>query len=131
MQERSMMFPRAFSLGLLVCIMLAMGAARLSAQATSGAITGVVSDQTGAVAAGAAVTVRHLETNATRAATTEADGRFNFAGLPVGPYELTVELSGFAKYVRTGIVLLLNQVAVINPELKPAASWAGLPAAAS
>src|SRR4029453_16709879 len=90
------------------------------AQVTSGTIAGVVTDQTGAVIAGSTVTVRHFETNATRAAVTENDGRYTFPGLPVGPYELTVEMPGFARYVRAGIFLLLNQVALVNPELRPA-----------
>ncbi len=91
------------------------------AQATTATITGTVLDQSGATVAGATVTVRNLDTNATRSATTEADGRYNFPGLPVGPYELSAELKGFTKYVRGPINLVLNQVAVVNPELRPAA----------
>lgn len=90
------------------------------AQATSGTISGTVTDQSGASAGGATVSVRNLDTNVTRTAATEADGRFNFPGLLVGRYELTAELKGFAKYVRGPITLVLNQEAVVNPELTPA-----------
>jgi hypothetical protein len=89
-------------------------------QATSGTISGTVTDQSGGSVAGAVVTVRNLDTNVARTATTEADGRFNFPGLLVGRYELTAESKGFAKYVRGPINLVLNQEAVVNPELKPA-----------
>ena len=89
----------------------------LLGQATTGTISGVVSDGTAPVP-GAVVTVHDLDTNATRSVTTEADGRFYFLGLPVGPYEITVEKQGFGKYQQGPIVLLLNQVAVVNVSLK-------------
>src|SRR3712207_8032762 len=37
----------------------------------------------------------------------------------VGAYELTVETSGFAKYVQTGITLALNQPAIVDVTMKP------------
>src|SRR5579883_1717483 len=91
-----------------------------SAQATGGTISGLVTDQTGATIPQAAVSVRNLETNLARSAKTEADGRFHFSGLLVGPYELTVDAAGFGKYTRGPITLVLNQEAVINAELQPA-----------
>ncbi len=111
---------RGCVLALSLCPILLISSATMFGQATTGTIAGVVTDQSGAVVAGARVTVRNLDTNAGRTVTTEADGRYSFPGLPVGPYELTAELTGFSKYVRGGIVLLLNQVAVVNPELRPA-----------
>jgi len=108
---------------LLVALLLAACALPTAVwgQATSGTISGTVTDQSGAAVAGAAVSVRNLDTNVTRSATTEVNGRFSFPGLLVGRYELTAELRGFTKYVRGPINLVLNQEAVINPELKPAA----------
>ena len=50
--------------------------------------------------------------------TTDAEGRFRFANLPVGNYQVTVEAGGFAKYVRTGITLVLNQEAVVEVPMK-------------
>src|SRR5258708_38956659 len=81
----------------------------LLGQATTGTISGVVSDGTAPVP-DAVVTVHDLDTNATRSARTEADGRFYFLGLPVGPYEITVEKQGFVKYRQVPRPLLLNQV---------------------
>lgn len=88
-------------------------------QATTGTISGVVLDKSGASVARATVTVRNLDTNATRTATTESDGRYSFPGLPVGPYEVAAQLTGFTKYTRGPVNLLLNQVAIVNPELSP------------
>ncbi len=106
--------------GLLVCALFLASARQAFGQATAGTISGTVVDQQGGSVPRAAVTVKNLETNAARSVTTEEDGRFLFAGLPVGRYEVTIERSGFAKYVRGPIVLLLNQVAVVNAELKAA-----------
>ena len=39
--------------------------------------------------------------------------------MPVGNYELTVELAGFARYVRDGVTLAVNQVAVVEVECDP------------
>lgn len=89
-------------------------------QSTSGTISGTVMDQSGAAVPAVVVTVRNLDTNATRSVTTGNDGRYSFSGLPVSRYELTTHLAGFAKYVRGPINLELNQVAIVNPELHPA-----------
>lgn len=89
-------------------------------QLTGGTISGTVMDQSGAPVGGAAVTARNLATNVARTATTEGDGRFRFLALLVGRYEVTIELKGFARYVRGPITLDLNQVAVIDPQIQPA-----------
>lgn len=89
-------------------------------QGTTGTISGVISDPSSGTVAGANVAVRNLDTNGTHSTTTEGDGRFTFPGLPVGPYEVSVDKSGFAKYTQGPIFLILNQVAVLNITLKPA-----------
>lgn len=92
-----------------------------NAQSTSGAISGVVSDQQGAVVANAAVMARNVATNESRSTTTDSEGRFRFPNLQVGDYEITAQASGFAKYVRTGVTLLLNQEAIVNVTLATSA----------
>jgi hypothetical protein len=92
------------------------------AQATTGTISGTVHDLQGAVIAGAAVTVHKFDTNFERSLITESDGRFRFPGLAIGPYELTVEHTGFACYTRGPILLLLDQDAIVNPVLQVAAA---------
>ena len=64
-------------------------------------VGGQVTDQQGAVVPGAMVTARQTETNVTAAATTDQDGRFRFPFLKVGPYEIRVQLQGFADSTRT------------------------------
>ena len=88
------------------------------AQSSTGSISGTVSDERQAVVAGATVTVRNVETGLSRTATVDSSGRYNFVNLPVGSYELSVESPNFAKYVQTGIVLVVNQNAVVDATLQ-------------
>src|SRR6266478_1882715 len=106
----------------LVCVVCLVSAHQAFGQATPGTISGTVQDVQGDMVAGATVTVRSLDTNLKRSQVTGADGRVRFLGLAIGPYELTVEHTGFARYVRGPIMLLLNQDAVVNPTLEVAAA---------
>ena len=58
--------------------------------------------------------------NSAREVLTAPDGRFRVPQLPVGNYEVTVEKSGFAKYVQRPIVLRLNQDADLQIKLQVA-----------
>src|SRR5438045_3105174 len=86
---------------------------------TSGSISGEVRDEKQAVITAATVTLRNISTNETRTAQTNADGRYHFASVPVGAYEITVESAGFAKYQKSGIKLALHQSAVVDDKMKP------------
>jgi len=60
-----------------------------------GSIAGRVTDPQGAAVGGAEVSVRQIETNIQAASVTDSLGRFRFAFLRVGRYELHVGKSGF------------------------------------
>ena len=64
-------------------------------------ISGRVSDASSAVVEGAAVTARQADTNMTRTATSDRDGRFRVPFLPVGEYRVRVHKPGFSDVVRT------------------------------
>ncbi len=64
-------------------------------------LSGVVTDPTGAIISGASVTARQTETDLTSTAVTDREGRFRFAYLKVGPYEINVHQKGFADSVRS------------------------------
>ncbi|HEX8560248.1 MAG TPA: carboxypeptidase regulatory-like domain-containing protein [Pyrinomonadaceae bacterium] len=106
-------------LPLLVAALLTAYAPPAAAQ-TTGTISGAAADEKGGAIAGASVTARNVETNLSRTAQTDADGRYRFTGMPVGGYEITVEAANFAKYVQTGVQLLLNQDAVVDVTMRPA-----------
>jgi hypothetical protein len=102
-------------------LLLLLTSAAVPAQSTIGSIQGVVRDNQGGVIPGATVTLRNIDTNATRSLVTDAEGSYRFLNTPVGHYELTVELTGFTRYLRSGLTLALNQDAVVDAELRPAA----------
>jgi hypothetical protein len=88
------------------------------AQVTTGEILGVVQDTSGAVVPNAQVTVKNLDTNATREVVAGADGRYRFPALPVGRYEVQVVKQGFATFRQGPIVLMLNQSATVDVKLQ-------------
>jgi hypothetical protein len=55
--------------------------------------------------------MRNVDTGFSQSATTDQSGAFLFPRLPVGNYELRVELPGFSTYVQTGITLTVDQAA--------------------
>jgi Carboxypeptidase regulatory-like domain/TonB-dependent Receptor Plug Domain len=89
-----------------------------SAQVVTAAISGKVEDPTGAGVSGANVTVKSLETGATRTITTDDAGNYKVLSLPLGPQEVKVEKQGFTTQVRTGIKLEVGQQAVVNLQLQ-------------
>ncbi|MFN0120628.1 MAG: carboxypeptidase regulatory-like domain-containing protein [Blastocatellia bacterium] len=101
------MFTRQASL-LLALVLLC--ASILSAQTTNGALRGAVTDPTGAVIPGAAVSVKNTDTSATRAAVSGADGGFTVDNLAPGAYEITVDAKGFQKQIRRLTVLTGSSV---------------------
>ncbi|MBP7779845.1 MAG: TonB-dependent receptor [Acidobacteria bacterium] len=60
-------------------------------------VSGRVSDSQGAVVPGATVTARQVETDVSSSVVSDAGGRFRFAYLRVGTYDLSVQLAGFAE----------------------------------
>lgn len=109
---------KATRVAMLAAALLAFLCCNVMAQ-TSGSISGEVRDEKQAVITGATVTMRNISTNETRTTQTNADGRYHFASVPVGAYEVAVESPGFAKYQQSGITLALNQSAVVDVTMKP------------
>ena len=100
-------------------IALAVFANSTPAQAqVAAAVSGKVEDASGGSVNGATVTVKSLETGATRIAITDDSGIFHIAGLPLGPQEVKAEKNGFKATVRTGIRLEVAQEATVNLRLE-------------
>jgi outer membrane receptor protein involved in Fe transport len=99
----------------LLCLTLACLCATLSAQTTgAGTITGTISDPTGGVVPGAAVTVKNTATGTEQPLATNAAGIYVAQFLQPGAYDITVTKQGFAKTVRTGLTVQVGQVVTVN-----------------
>jgi hypothetical protein len=93
MKERSRFW---IAFGVVLAGLAATPALVLAQTATTGAISGLVADESGGVLPGATVTAVHEPTGTRYTATTGGDGRFNILNVRVGgPYAVTVSLSGF------------------------------------
>jgi len=90
----------------------------VSAQVTTGTISGVVQDPTGAVIPGVAVTAKNVDTGTARAVTTDEGGRYAAPNLPLGNYEVQAQLPGFQTEVRNGVTITVGREAVVNLVLK-------------
>ena len=83
-------------------------------QQDTATIVGTVTDGTGAIVPGATVMVTNVQTNISLTTQTDDRGAFAVPSLRPGEYSLTVELSGFQKTIRTGVILQVAQVARID-----------------
>jgi hypothetical protein len=93
-----------FRLPVLAVALLAASAAITNADA-GGSISGTVEDPGGAVVAGAKVTATETSTRISRATVTDARGFYSFPALPVGRYDLQIDVAGFSPYKQAGIVV--------------------------
>ncbi len=125
MDEKSVILPMRSRLSiiwisLVACLLLAFPTDS-RAQATA-SVVGTIEDPSGATVKDATVTVKIIETGATRVVTTDSEGYFRVLSLPVGPVEVKAEQHGFHAAVGSGINLVVGQQAVVNLtlELAPA-----------
>ena len=111
---------RTWFVGLLA-IVIGILLAPSAAFAQNAQITGSVKDSSGAIIPGATVTARNVDTGLTRTAVTEGSGEYRLPSLPPGRYSVATELSGFSTETRPDIILIIDQTAILNFTLKPAA----------
>jgi hypothetical protein len=95
-------------IGILMC------AALSSYGQTFGQITGLVTDTSGAVVLGAAVTVTNPQTGFTRTEVTNGSGIYTFPTLLPGVYDVKVEKEGFQAEIRRNVALQVEQVARLD-----------------
>ena len=110
-------FSRTLAAAAATLWLLAAGAA---AQDVGGTIFGRIGDESGGGLPGVAVSARNVATGLTRSSVSDAQALYRLVALPVGTYELTFALTGFATEVRSGIRVLVGSQSEINPTLKVA-----------
>src|SRR5690242_15405449 len=88
---------------------------RLNAQGnTSGSILGTVTDAAGALVPNAAIQLKNVGTGQVQQVTTDAQGRYTVADVPIGNYEAQATAPGFQTTVRRGITLTVGAQAVVD-----------------
>ena len=90
----------------------------LGAHAQEASLRGTVTDATGGVLPGAAITALHDASGNVFEAITDARGEYRLP-VRVGIYQVTAQLAGFQTVTRTGIQLLVGQQVVANLEMAP------------
>ncbi|MGE3474147.1 MAG: carboxypeptidase-like regulatory domain-containing protein, partial [Vicinamibacterales bacterium] len=94
---------KAMRFALALCLAALVGSAvPTSAQDFRGRINGTVTDDTGGVLPGVAVTVSSPALIQAQTQVTGADGQYRFIALPPGVYEVAFELAGFQSVKREG-----------------------------
>src|SRR4051812_5768710 len=89
-------------IAVLLCLALP---SMLNAQTVAGQISGRVTDTSGGVLPGVTVTITNVNTGLVVERVTDANGQYVATNLPVGPYSVEANLTGFRKIQRTGFQL--------------------------
>jgi hypothetical protein len=108
--------------GLLLLLMLGTGVGTLPAQTFYGSITGVVTDPSGALAPGVAVTIRESSTTTEYKTVTDKTGSYRVSFLKPGGYTVSFVKDGFDQTVADGLNLVLNQNLVVDGALRMGAA---------
>ena len=87
------------------------------AQQISGAITGTVTDPTGAAVPDAAVKAVNLATNFEVSTQTKANGSYQISQLPAGTYQVTITKAGFKAETHTEILVNGNRTTTVDASL--------------
>jgi hypothetical protein len=87
-------------------------------QSFTASLRGVVTDSTGGAVPGAKVIATELARNIQHQTTADEAGRYTLPSLPPGEYSLSVEASGFKKFVQSKFVLAVQQAATIDAQLQ-------------
>jgi hypothetical protein len=108
-----------FFLSKFCCLILLLASSHLlAAQAGRGAISGLVTDSTGAIVPGASVTAKNIDTGSQLVTKSTASGLYTFISLSPGRYEVSVSAQGFDTLVQKNVLVTLDQTTTINLSLK-------------
>lgn len=101
-----------------VCLLVGLP---LLAQTFRGTVLGTITDSTGAVVAGAKVTIKNVDTGVGRTTVTDDTGFFTVTELPIGNYSVIVEQAGFQTAVASGIRVDVAVERRVDVTLQPGA----------
>jgi hypothetical protein len=88
------------------------------AQTSRGAVSGTVTDPTGAVISGANVTLTNTATTVSRSTVTNNEGIYRFDAVDLGDYTVKFTATGFGEVVKSNVIVSANQIAAIDAQLQ-------------
>jgi len=91
------------------------------AQDPVAAIEGEVLDPSASAVAGATVTVANLDTGYSKNYVTNANGSYRFSLLPIGRYSISIEATGFSRFLQQPVQLNVSQTVRLDVRLQLAA----------
>ena len=94
--------------------LLVLGATTIAAQTNTGEISGIVRDVQGGALPGARVIAEHVDSGVRVEYPTDEGGRYHLLSLRVGMYVISVELQGFRRVVRSGVLVQLGQTVSLD-----------------
>lgn len=103
----------------LVCLCLLLICATSSAQVDQGAITGTVTDNTGAIVPNAQVTLSATDTGFTLQQKSNGSGSYTFSPVKIGNYTVTASAPGFQTTSRQNLHVDAQQRLDVNLSLTP------------
>jgi hypothetical protein len=91
---------------------------RCASAGVTGSISGIVTDESGAVVVGAEISARAIETGLQRSVHTDDKGFYSFLALPVGTYTVSVRKNGFKEFQQTRVTIDANSAVRIDARLQ-------------
>jgi hypothetical protein len=104
-------------LSLLLMLVLSLGGLTAFAQFSSG-IEGTARDQSGAVVAGAKVTVTDIRLGVEKSITTNQDGYFRIDSIAASTYSVQIQASGFKTWSQKDLALQVGEIRTLAPALE-------------
>ena len=103
---------------LVACLSFVLSPSLWAQSASTGALTGTVTDASGAVVPSTTVTATSLDTGQVRTAMASADGSYRFTLLPPGAYNVKFESSGFKAVEVSPVTVIVTETAVLDQHLE-------------
>ena len=112
---------RASSVWAFLAMLLLLWSASALAQSYRARISGIITDQSQAVVAGATVTLLNVATGVRTVRQTSETGLYLFDLVDPGTYTVTVEFSGFSRFIQENVVVQMRGDVTVNATLQPGA----------
>ena len=110
-------FESANRVWLVLLLLMSFGGVKALAQFSSG-VQGSAKDQSGAVVAGAKVTLTDTRLGVSKTTKTNQDGYFSFDSIGASTYSLQVQMAGFKTYTQKDLTLQVGEIRAIAPILE-------------